>query len=75
MGIFFVEFFIIIVRGYESFLVLYYLGFIKKGGDGKVNKLFLVLIGRYFNIFFVVCVLNILMDCLFFIYLNFIIFI
>ena len=49
MGIFPVEFPTTTVRGYESSSVLHYLGFIKKGGDGKVNKLSPALIGRYPN--------------------------
>ena len=73
MGIFPVEFPTTTVRGYESSSVLHYLGFIKKGGDGKVNKLSLALIGRYPNTLSAACVPNILTDRLFFTHLNFII--
>ena len=73
MGIFPVEFPTKTDYGLECFLDLHYLGFIKKGGDGKVNKLSPALIGRYPNTLSAACVPNILTDRLFFTHLNFII--
>ena len=73
MGIFPVEFPTTTADRFESFPVLHYLAFIKKGGDGKVNKLSPALIGRYPNTLSAACVPNILTDRLFFTHLNFII--